>query len=624
MVIRVHVLGLLITFLLRLALFIAGHHLLSEESASDGLLQSRALLNGVWFDNVIGCYFTLPILLAITIGFLLGYMGKRLLKPCLVWLQAFWILVFLISAANIPYFLYFFKNINSSIWNWAEYGYQTLGMVFGEPSYYPPLIGFLILSAGFIALSSRCLKKVLEAPDQATWKARPLGLLLGLALMGGCAIGIRGRLGYNPIRVSAAYYCQDPFLNQLGISPAFNLMTSTMDTFRKENRILELTSGSKALEKAAAFYDWGSVHAVQDTLRVTARPNVVLIFMESMSYDLTGLTPRGKNLTPFLNDLASRSLLFTRFYSSGIHTNHGMFSTLYSYPVLMQRNMMKGTIIPHYEGLPTVLRDEGYRTLFFMTHESQYDNMNAFFRTNGYEEIYAQEDYPKEKVVNHFGVQDDFLYSYALDRLDEISVSGQRPFFATLLSISNHPPYVLPEGFKAKSRDIEDQIVEYADKSLEEFFSSAKEKDWFPHTIFILVGDHGKLVHEAESEMPESYNHIPMMIYRPGQTGGICDSWAMQMDIQPTLLNLLGIPDRLDHFGIDLLEKRRPMAFYTSDDIMGARSEGHFYVFRPGTSQEFLYRNGVQVFKTDSVFDDLKDHLFFNIQATQEICVDRD
>jgi hypothetical protein len=27
-----------------------------------------------------------------------------------------------------------------------------------------------------------------------------------------------------------------------------------------------------------------------------------------------------------------------------------------------------------------------------MTHEGQYDNMNAFFRTNGYDEVFSQEE----------------------------------------------------------------------------------------------------------------------------------------------------------------------------------------------------------------------------------------
>ena len=90
----------------------------------------------------------------------------------------------------------------------------------------------------------------------------------------------------------------------------------------------------------------------------------------------------------------------------------------------------------------------------------QYDNMNGYLRTNGFDRIFAQEDYPKDKVVNSFGVQDDFLYQYALPILTETADEGQ-PFFAVLLSISNHPPYVIPKDFKTHSSTDEHRIVEF-------------------------------------------------------------------------------------------------------------------------------------------------------------------
>ena len=40
--------------------------------------------------------------------------------------------------------------------------------------------------------------------------------------------------------------------------------------------------------------------------------------------------------------------------------------------------------------------------------EAQYDNMKAFFQTNGYDDIFSQENYPKSEVVNSFGVSDHF------------------------------------------------------------------------------------------------------------------------------------------------------------------------------------------------------------------------
>ena len=90
----------------------------------------------------------------------------------------------------------------------------------------------------------------------------------------------------------------------------------------------------------------------------------------------------------------------------------------------------------------------GYENMFFMTHEAQYDNMKAFFTTNGYDEIFSQEDYPKSEVVNSFGVSDHFLFGYALDKINR-QAATRKPFLATLLTISNHPPYVIPSFFKS-------------------------------------------------------------------------------------------------------------------------------------------------------------------------------
>ena len=59
-----------------------------------------------------------------------------------------------------------------------------------------------------------------------------------------------------------------------------------------------------------------------------------------------------KKLTPFLDSLYLESLSFDHFYSAGIHTNHGMYATLYSFPAIMKRNAMKGAVVPVYSGLP--------------------------------------------------------------------------------------------------------------------------------------------------------------------------------------------------------------------------------------------------------------------------------
>ena len=107
--------------------------------------------------------------------------------------------------------------------------------------------------------------------------------------------------------------------------------------------------------------------------------------------------------------------------------------------------------------------------------------------------FYAQEDYPRDKVVNLSVFQMITSFLYALPIINQRARSG-KPFFATILTVSNHPPYIIPPDFHPKSKQIEDQIVEYADWSIGKFMAEARKQPWFAHTLFVFVGDHGKRI----------------------------------------------------------------------------------------------------------------------------------
>jgi phosphoglycerol transferase MdoB-like AlkP superfamily enzyme len=580
-----------------------------------------AFVKGVWFDNVTACYVMALPLLTLWIASLFAYSSKWLSWFCTIWFGVLYTIVFSLSAANIPYFCYFFQPINTSIFQWFGYAGTTAGMVVGESSYWAPIAYGLIAIAGFWWFLIRWrIKKYAKLKRQGLGTVLAV-LICGAMLAGLCFLGIRGRLGYNPIKVSQAYYCNDAFLNQLGINPAFNLLTSYIDDQRPENRRLALMDDKEAIEAVRKLLEREGVEGISpiaqkvegDAEAQLRGRNVVIVLMESMSSNLMG-----KGQTPFLDSLSRQSLYFENMYSAGNHTNHGMYATLYSWPAIMFRNLMKGTVIPHYSGLPTVLHDQGYRNYFFMTHESQYDNMNGFFRTNGFDEIYAQENYPSEKIVNSFGVQDDFLYSYAVEKLNK----EKKPFFAVLLSVSNHPPFVIPDYFKPKSSEKDLQIVEYADWSIRKLFDEAKKERWFDNTIFVLLGDHGKLMDNPECELPESYNHIPLIIYGKGIKPQTYQDFALQEDVAPTLLGMMGIGYIQNDFGIDLMKKKRGCVFYTGDNLIAARDMERLYLYSPTEKTEHLYKvtGHNKVVKTkskDADFERLKSYVFSMIQAAE-------
>lgn len=207
----IHAAGLLMLSIMRLALYVAGHHFLAAESAGHIALQAQAFLRGVWFDNVVGCYI-LILPLAFTVLCHLAGKSRAALAPSLLWMRVMWLVAIGVSASDIPYFLYFFKNINSSIWNWAEYGTTTIGMLVGEDDYYPPMIGFLLVAGTFIWLTMRLRRHFFPKGRQAQGKGEKdrtchytvMGaagtLVLGSVLMGSASSAYEDAWATTPSR----------------------------------------------------------------------------------------------------------------------------------------------------------------------------------------------------------------------------------------------------------------------------------------------------------------------------------------------------------------------------------------------------------------------------------------
>ena len=639
--------------LFRLVEFVALHGMIVDAGAS----RVMAFVKGLWFDNVIACYISVLPVAVLLIAMSFGWCHRRLLKGVSIWYAVWYAIAFMPSAANTPYFQYFFKNINSSIFGWFGYVSTTSGMLLEESSYWFYIGLYLVLTAAFIyalvRLRRHFSKEICGENDRevrfitnpARMSLRPVPVIcrfvISLAVVGACLFGIRGRMGYNPIKVSQAYYCEDSFLNQLGINPAFNLLTSALDDMRKENKELHLMPYAEAITNTRQWLGLtGKVDStnilkrevVNDSLaKINAkgvsvnkgnRPNVVVILMESMSANLLGTFGNKQPLTPTLDSLYHHSLAFTHFYSAGIHTNHGMTATLYSFPALMFRNLMKGTVTPRRKGIATVLKQYGYENMFFMTHEAQYDNMKAFFSTNGYDDIYSQENYPKSEVVNSFGVSDHFEMDYALNTINQKAKTG-KPFFSTILTVSNHPPYVVPDFFKPKTKDKETQIVEYADWAIGDFLKKASREPWYKNTIFVIQADHGKLVGKSEGELPQSYNHIPLIIFGPGVPQEQYAGLGMQVDVMPTLFQLMHLNYEYEGFGVNLLKEQRPMVFYSADNQIVARDHKRCYIYNPSMNRSFCYDvlpdGELKETKQEAKFKDLKNYVFSNIQTAEYI-----
>ncbi|MCD7930232.1 MAG: LTA synthase family protein [Tannerellaceae bacterium] len=318
--------------------------------------------------------------------------------------------------------------------------------------------------------------------------------------------------------------------------------------------------------------------------------NIVIILMEGVSSKVLEHTLReGNFLTPYLHELINKSYYFSNIYSAGIHTNNGIVATLYGYPTQFNKPMMPSENV-YYTGLPVTLRENGHQTHFFVTGNPQYDNMNLFLRNNGFDNIHSQYNYPSDKIVNQFGVPDRYLFEYGLNMLNSSKVKA--PFLATFLTVSNHPPLVIPDEYKNKNLTDYEAILTYTDDCIRYFMESASKEDWYENTLFVLTGDHGNLMGEQPYAMSLSYNQIPLIFYSPQfeDAPQTFEQPGLQIDVYPSIMELLGYSYINNTFGESLFSHTRPYAYFVSDTYMGCVNEELFYMFNPLSREESLYR----------------------------------
>jgi len=317
-------------------------------------------------------------------------------------------------------------------------------------------------------------------------------------------------------------------------------------------------------------------------------PNIVIILLESMAMNYLDYEGEDGKLMPFLNELISKSYFFENCYSAGVHTNNAVVSTLYGFPALFNKPSMKYEM--RYTGLPTRLREQGYQNLFFITGNPNYDHMNLFLLESGFDRIYSLYDYPEEKIVNNFGIQDDYLLEYGLERLNE-AAQNKKPFLAAFLTVSNHSPYIIPPKYQNITGSNDRKIVRFVDDALKTFMENASKQEWFKNTIFVFLGDHGAVLGQPKYEIPIEKAHIPLIIYSQmfEHTPKRFDSLCGQIDVFPTLLGMTNMPYTNNSLGIDLLKEQRPCAYFVSDNLLGCVNKKHLYVRNVIANTDLLY-----------------------------------
>lgn len=324
------------------------------------------------------------------------------------------------------------------------------------------------------------------------------------------------------------------------------------------------------------------------------KKNIVLVTMESMSASFLAAYGNTLGITPTLDSLVKESLVFDNLFATGNRTVRGLEAVTLCIPPGSGESIVKRPDNANLFSTGSVLRSLGYTTTYYYGGDSYFDNMETFFSGNGYT-VRDKKNYGAENITfdNIWGCCDQDSYRVALSDFDACAASGQ-PFFAHIMTISNHRPYTYPEGtIEYDGNPMSRQAaVKYTDWALGGFLAEAARRPWFHDTVFVIVADHCASS-AGKTSIPLRGYHIPALVYAPGfvepcRVSKLCS----QIDLMPTLFSLLHFSYDSEFFGRDILaDDFRERAYMATYQDLGYYADGLLTVLSPvRRSRQFYVR----------------------------------
>jgi len=395
-----------------------------------------------------------------------------------------------------------------------------------------------------------------------------------------CIGGIRGDFSKStrPINLlDASRYVTDASQADYVLNTPFAIIrTWNTNTFQKVNLVSKATIDSLI------------VPIKQYHNNPKTKPNVVILILESYAkeyisaFNKDNKIPNYKGYSPFVDSLAQHSMIYTNAYANGYKSIHGMSSVIAGIPSFKDAFTSSPFPKQKIESLVSILKSEGYDTSFFHGAPNGSMGFLGFGNILGYDHYYGKNEYNNDADFDgSWGIWDEPFMQYFNKTLSQ----KKAPFMATLFSVSSHEPYVIPEKYEGKFPKGDNpihQCIGYTDYSLKQFFKAAKKEAWYQNTIFVLVADHDNLIYYPEYGKDQNFHTVPILFFTPNEKyKGVNKDWAQQIDIYPTLLDMMGYDKPFRSWGRSLIsnDKVKPFVMRYSSDKYQMMSGNYICTF---------------------------------------------
>jgi arylsulfatase A-like enzyme len=314
--------------------------------------------------------------------------------------------------------------------------------------------------------------------------------------------------------------------------------------------------------------------------------NVIIIFAESFSARRIGAYgSTAPDITPNIDRFARDNMKVVNYYNHTAATYRGIRGQLCSmYPTFCGVGGWDDASdkIPNMKvnGLPQIFNQLGYRTAFIGSTPANQAKMEFQVKSIGFDDVLFKEAILEKYLVGESPLsQNRHLSDHQLFRalrlfLDGKARSNER-LFVCVWNIETHPNFeVASDGrrYAGGANPVLDTAFNF-DHAFGEFLEYFRGSRFNKDTLLILTADHA---HMPSKEFVEAagagytaffIDTIPLLVHDPfDELPGVFDAkQATSLDLAPSLLQMMRIPNQKNHFmGRSIFERQREtsVAYY--------------------------------------------------------------
>jgi lipoteichoic acid synthase len=320
--------------------------------------------------------------------------------------------------------------------------------------------------------------------------------------------------------------------------------------------------------------------------------NLILLQCESLENFVIGKELWGQEITPVLNRIKRNSLYFPNIMEQvgdGTSIDAEFIVNTSLYPLSLGSASLR---YPQnrYNSLPKLLEKRGFHTVDIHPDPGSYWNWMEFMRAVGMADCIDSSSFKKDELIG-LGLSDGTFLHQAIPLIKKLP----QPFYAYLITLTNHAPYDIPVRYRELKLDkVLDgsesggylQSVHYMDKQIGIFLSMLESEGLSDNTVVGIFGDH-RGIHELSKEilgrLPATQEgwfgnerNIPFLLYKKGMQGKRIEKLGGQIDVLPTITSLMGV-DKAEYentaMGRNLLNTKKNYVVLNDGTFVAPKSE---------------------------------------------------